>query len=27
MKVNLPALSAFYQKKTGRPVPMLAKGQ
>jgi UrcA family protein len=27
MKVNLPALSAFYQKKSGRPVPILAKGQ
>jgi UrcA family protein len=27
MKVNLPALSAFYQKKSGRPVPVLAKGQ
>jgi len=28
MKVNLPTLSAYYQKKTGRAVPMLAaKGQ
>jgi UrcA family protein len=27
MDVNSPELSAFYQKKTGRPVPMLAKSQ
>ena len=27
MKVNLPALSAYYEQKSGRPVPMLAKGQ
>jgi UrcA family protein len=26
-KVNLPALAAYYAQKTGRPVPMLAKGQ
>jgi UrcA family protein len=27
MKVNVPALSAYYEQKSGRPVPMLAKAQ
>jgi len=27
LDVNAPQLTAFYQKKTGRPVPMLANGQ